>query len=106
MSDLFGTEEWKSERAAILEFDAGIHRNEAERQADTMSEAYRHQCEVRAVAKMYREKGGEAVKAYLKDCERHRGADAVIRLRTDALAEVQEQRSTVVPRGERRAGNG
>ena len=89
MTDLFGQTEWREERAAILEFDAGIPRDEAERQADTMSEAYRHQCEVRSVAAMYREQGGEAVKAYLADCAKHRGAVAVVKLRADALAEVQ-----------------
>jgi hypothetical protein len=94
MTDLAKVQaEFREERAGILEFDAGIPRNEAERQADTMSEEYRHQCEVRSVAAMYRDKGSEAVKEYLKDCAKHRGAVAVVRLRADALAEVARART-------------
>lgn len=92
MTDLFAAiqSDFREERAAILEFDAGIPRNEAERQADTMSEEYRHQCEVRSVAKLYREQGADEVTAFLNECRKHRPAEAVERLRVDAWGEYRK----------------
>lgn len=45
--DLFGIPEWREERAAILEFDAGIPRDEAERQAEQMVQEWVRRCEAR-----------------------------------------------------------
>ena len=44
-----------------------------------------HVCEVRSVVRMYREKGGDAVKSFLLLVEKHRGSDCAARLRNDAL---------------------
>ena len=57
--------------------------------ADKNSEAYRHQCEVASVVRMYREKGGDHVKKFLLLVEKHRGSEAATRLREAALAQVR-----------------
>ena len=49
------------------------------------SEAYRHQCEIDSVVRMYRERGADAVKSYLLKVEKHRGSQAAERLRRAAL---------------------
>ena len=56
---------------------------------ETYSEAHRHKCEVASVVRMYRERGGNAVKSYLLQVEKHRGSDAAARLREEALAQVR-----------------
>ena len=57
--------------------------------ADKNSEAYRHQCEVKSVVRMYREKGGDFVKSFLLKVEKYRGTNAATRLREEALQQVQ-----------------
>ena len=52
---------------------------------DKNSEAYRHECEVARVVRMYRERGGSAVKSYLLQVEKHRGSEAAERLRGASL---------------------
>ena len=52
---------------------------------ETYSEAYRHKCEVDSVVRMYRERGGSAVKSYLLQVEKHRGSEAAERLRGASL---------------------
>ena len=56
---------------------------------ETYSEAYRHTCEVASVVRMYREKGGDFVKKFLLQVEKHRGSEAAARLREEALAQVR-----------------
>ena len=56
---------------------------------DTNSEAYRHQCEVVSVVRMYHEKGGDFVKKFLLQVEKHRGSEASTRLREEALASLR-----------------
>jgi len=56
---------------------------------ETYSEAYRHTCEVASVVRMYREKGGDFVKKFLLQVEKHRGSEAAARLRKEALAQVR-----------------
>ena len=51
----------------------------------TYSETYRHECEVASVVRMYRERGGSAVKSYLLQVEKHRGSEAAERLRGASL---------------------
>lgn len=77
-----------SVEVVILEFDAGLPIAEAGPRVDTTSEAWRHQCEVRSVARIFRERGGAAVRDYLADCAKHRSAEAVATLRADALKEI------------------
>mgnify|MGYP003349995794 CR=1 FL=1 len=56
---------------------------------DKNSEAYRHECEIASVVRMYRERGGDAVKSYILQVEKHRGSNAAARLREEALAQVR-----------------
>ena len=49
------------------------------------SEAYRHQCEIDSIVRMYRERGGDRVKSYLLQVEKHRGSESAGRLRIAAL---------------------
>jgi hypothetical protein len=93
-SDLFSgldesAAEFRQERAAIIEIDGKIARETAERMAAAATEEYRHECEIRGVVKMYREQGGEAVKAFLALVEKHRGQPAAHKLRIDALAALK-----------------
>ena len=57
--------------------------------ADKNSEAYRHQCEVASVVRMFNAKGGDHVKKFLLLVEKHRGSEAAERLRNAALAQVR-----------------
>lgn len=57
--------------------------------ADKNSEAYRHQCEVASVVRMFKAKGGDHVKKFLLLVEKHRGSEAAERLRNAALAQVR-----------------
>jgi hypothetical protein len=56
---------------------------------DKNSEAYRHECEVLSVVRMYREKGGDHVKKYLLQVEKHRGSETTARLREEALSRLR-----------------
>ena len=53
------------------------------------SEAYRHQCEIDSIVRMYREHGGDRVKSYLLQVEKHRGSQAAERLRGEALERLR-----------------
>ena len=81
--------EFFNERAAIREHDGGMSKEDAERMATEDVEAYRHQCEVASVVRMYREKGGDAVKSFLLQVEKHRGSEAAARLREEALRKIK-----------------
>ena len=69
------------ERAGILEFEAGMTRESAEK--TTME--HMHECEVRDVIKRFYP-DGEAAKAYLDLCDKKRGKVAAYRLRCDVRA--------------------
>lgn len=75
----------QSNRAGILEFDAGIPRATAEIMAAQQTKAALHDAEVRSVVRMYSEQGKKAVVAFLGKVEEHRGKDARDRLEADAL---------------------
>lgn len=49
------------------------------------SEAYRHDSEITSIVRMYREHGGDRVKSFLLQVEKHRGSAAAERLRSAAL---------------------
>lgn len=57
--------------------------------ADKNSEAYRHQCEVVSVVRMFKEKGGDFVKSFLLKVEKNRGSNCASRLREEALAQIR-----------------
>lgn len=78
-----------NERAGIREFDGGLSRDIAERLAEEDVEAYRHKCEVDSIVRMYKTKGGDAVKSFLLQVEKHRGSETASRLREEALAQVR-----------------
>ena len=77
--------EFFNERAAIYEHLGEKEREEAERLAKADTEAYRHSCEIRSIVRMFRESGGDKVKSYLLQVEKHRGSQAAARLREAAL---------------------
>ena len=52
------------------------------------SEAYRNYCEISSIVRMFRESGGDKVKSYLLQVEKHRGSEAAARLRADALDKI------------------
>ena len=80
--------EFFNERAAIYEHLGEKEREEAERLARADTEAYRHSCEIRSIVRMYREHGGDRVKNYLLQVEKHRGSQAAERLRREALDKI------------------
>lgn len=99
--DLFS--EVFEERAAIHEHEGGLDRETAERMATASTEAFRHSCEVRSVAKLYRvafeveadiggdlseckAAGKKAVDGFLAQVAKHRGQSSADRMRADALA--------------------
>ena len=82
-------EEHFEERAAIYEYLGDKEREEAERLAATDTEAYRHSCEIDSIVRMYREHGGDRVKSYLLQVEKHRGSQAAERLRGEALERLR-----------------
>ena len=55
----------------------------------TYTESHRHKCEVESVVRMYRTKGGEAVKKFLLLVEKHRGSETAARLRHEALEKIK-----------------
>jgi hypothetical protein len=77
--------EFFNERAAIYEYLGDKERDEAERLAREDTEKMRHSCEIDSIVRMYREHGGDRVKSYLLQVEKHRGSQAAKRLRNDAL---------------------
>jgi hypothetical protein len=79
------------ERAAIMEFDGGLPREDAERAAESWAAQYLHECEVRLIVAMYRDHGSDAVKEVLASIGEKRGAEAMQRLRADALKVLAEQ---------------
>ena len=74
-----------NERAEIREYDAGIPREAAERLAHEDVQQALFFAEVSSVVRMYRTKGGSAVKSFLLQVEKHRGSEAAERLRGEAL---------------------
>lgn len=85
--DLFA--EAFEERAAIMEHDAGLPREQAESMARADVTAQLHACEVRDVVARYRKDGGDAVKEFLAQVARRRGQAAADRLRADALKQLK-----------------
>ena len=83
MNDLFA--EVFEERAGIMEHEASLPKETAERMARADTLTHLHACEVRSVVRMYQDKGGEAVKEFLDLVKKARGAEAMERLRNDAL---------------------
>ena len=81
--------EFFNERAAIYEHLGEKQREEAERLAREDTETYRHSCEIRSIVRMYREHGGDRVKSYLLQVEKHRGNQAAERLRREALERLR-----------------
>ena len=82
-------EEHYEERAAIYEYLGDKEREEAERLAAADTEAYRHNCEIDSIVRMYRVHGGNRVKSYLLQVEKHRGSQAAERLRREALERLR-----------------
>lgn len=89
MSDDLFSEAYE-ERAAIMEHEAGLPREQAESMARADVLVQLHACEVRSLVAKYRKDGGEAVKDFLSQVAKHRGQAAADRLRTDALAQLRE----------------
>ena len=90
--DLLSTEalaEHFEERAAIYEYLGDKEREEAERLARADTEAHRHNCEIDSIVRMYREHGGDRVKSYLLQVEKHRGSKSAERLRGEALERLR-----------------
>ena len=56
---------------------------------ETYSEAHRFKCEVASVVRMYHKHGGDFVKKFILQVEKHRGSEAAARLREEALAQVR-----------------
>ena len=77
------------ERAAIYEYLGDKEREEAERLAREDTEKHRHDCEIDSIVRMYREHGGDRVKSYLLQVEKHRGSQAAERLRGEALERLR-----------------
>lgn len=76
------------ERAGIREFCGGLDREEAERLAREDVQKALFDSEVLSVVRMYREKGGKAVRSFLLQVEKHRGSQAAERLRGAALSHL------------------
>ena len=90
--DLLSTEalaEHYEERAAIYEYLGDKERDEAERLAREDTEKMRHSCEIDSIVRMYREHGGDRVKSYLLQVEKHRGSQSAERLRGEALERLR-----------------
>lgn len=77
-----------NERAAIREYDGGLPREKAERLAHEDVQKALFTAEVQSVVRMYRTKGGAAVKSFLLQVEKHRGSEAAERLRGAALSHL------------------
>ena len=77
------------ERAAIYKYLGEKEREEAERLAREDTEKVRHSCEIDSVVRMYREHGGNRVKSYLLQVEKHRGSNSAERLREAALERLR-----------------
>lgn len=59
-----------------------------DKMAATYSEAYRHECEILSVVRMFREHGSDKVKSFLLLVEKERGANAAERLRQAAASHL------------------
>ena len=85
MTDLFeSAAEMAEERAGILEFEALLTREEAEKRGLLESESWRHACEVRHVANM---PSLSARREYLSSVESQRGKKSADKLRSDIQRE-------------------
>ena len=82
-------EEHYEERAAIYEYLGDKEREEAELLAAKDTEAFRFSCEIDSIVRIYREHGGDRVKSYLLQVEKHRGSQAAERLRGEALERLR-----------------
>jgi hypothetical protein len=78
------------ERAAILEYDALMTREDAERLAMLESEQYREACEVRSVLKM---PSKLARRDYLQRVRDARGDESADRLERLVIAEYERKKS-------------
>ena len=81
--------EFFNERAAIYEYLGDKKRDEAECLAREDTEKMRHSCEIDSIVRMYREHGGDRVKSYLLQVEKHRGSQSAERLRGEALERLR-----------------
>ena len=93
LDDLFGAEAHE-ERAAIMEYDGGLSRVEAEKAAAEDVERQRHKAEVRWMVRHYWP-DGDALAEQLALVEKRRGQDAADRLREDCRAEWRRYRDEV-----------
>lgn len=85
MTDLFeSAAEMAEERAGILEFEALLTREEAEKRGLLESEEWRHACEVRRVSNM---PSLSARREYLASVESQRGKKSADKLRSDIQRE-------------------
>jgi hypothetical protein len=74
-------QEFFEERAAIMEFDGLLTREEAERRGKLETEEYRHACEVREIASWPL----QARRAHITGVEHWRGKAAADRIKSDLL---------------------
>lgn len=79
-----------NERAAILEYDAGMNRREAEEKAAEEVEMLRHRAEVRSCIKISLRLGKGALRAYFEDVEKQRGPGLMSKLKKDVLDQWQK----------------
>ena len=87
------TDEWAelfNERAAILEYDGGMSRREAEEKAAQDVEIARHRAEVRSCIKISLRLGKYALRAYFEDVEKQRGPGLLSKLKRDVLEQYQK----------------
>lgn len=82
------------ERELFDERVAIVAQSESEEVAQEVArealERFRHQCEVNAVVRDFRERGGEFVRKHLEKVAHHRGHAAAAQLRADALAVIKD----------------
>lgn len=83
MTDFTFDKEEYEERAAIMEYDGKLSRNQAESLA-------RHECEVRWCVKQFYP-DGEKMKRHFMDVEKIRGKEATDKLRDDVRRLWQEK---------------
>lgn len=76
------------ERAAIVEFDGLLSKEEAEKQGALESEAYRHACEVRTIAEWPLQDRRD----YIDQVEKKRGKKSAESLK-DSLLKMWEEKS-------------
>lgn len=98
MNLLAAAAEMAEERAGILEFDALLTREEAERIGKLESEEWRHACEVRTVLAM---KGSAQRREYLDMVDSRRGKVAGNKLRDAVSKEWLARRTELAGNHER-----